>query len=374
MCIKKLFILLLFSSRVWGQWQVQPSGTDASFRAVCAISAQVCWVGGTKGQVLRTQDGGQSWEIHHVPGAESLDFRDIHAFDSEVAVAMSAGDADKGAARIYRTEDAGKSWKMVYQTNQKGAFLDGIEFWDKDRGICFGDPIDKKFFVLTTTDGGKSWHEVARDHFPAIQDGEAAFAASGTSMVIAGKGWAWIGTGGSHHARVFRSKDYGLSWEVTETPLNAGKTSGIFGLHFYNRLRGIAVGGDYLHVSDSTQNVMTTQDGGKTWQLLNSTTPPGLKEAVTVFRQEYRGIGGEATGNALVERLIAVGPSGTGYSMNGGKSWRKLDDSPFHAVSFAGKDGWAVGAKGLISKFEGFRTTDLKKNAGSKKKFVKPRR
>ncbi len=363
---KVLLFFLVLSFSVRGQWQVQPAGTDAHFRAVCAISSHVCWVGGTKGQVLRTQDGGQSWQIHHVPGAEALDFRDIHAFDSEVAIAMSAGDADKGAARMYRTEDAGKTWKQVYQTHQKGAFLDGIEFWDKNHGICFGDPIDKKFFVLTTTDGGKNWQEVPRDHFPLIQEGEAAFAASGTSMTIAGKGWAWIGTGGSKFARVFRSKDYGASWEVAETPLEAGKTSGIFGLHFYNRLRGIAVGGDYLHVSDSTQNVITTQDGGKSWQLHPSTTPPGLKEAVTVFRQEYRNMSGEITGTALVERLITVGPSGTGYSLDGGKSWKKLDDSPFHAVSFAGKDGWAVGAKGLIAKFEGFRTIDKKKTSTRK--------
>ncbi len=372
MFIKNLFVCLLLSSYAWGQWQIQPSGTDAHFRAVCAISSQVCWVGGTKGQVLRTQDGGQNWEIHQVPGAEALDFRDIHAFNHEVAVVMSAGEADKGAARIYRTEDAGKTWKLVYQTHQKGAFLDGIEFWDKEKGICFGDPVDKKFFILTTTDGGKSWQETPRDHFPPIHEGEAAFAASGTSMTIAGKGWAWIGTGGSKYARVFRSKDYGRSWEVAETPLAAGKTSGIFGLHFHNRLQGIAVGGDYLHVSDSTQNVVTTQDGGKTWLLQSSTTPPGLKEAVTVFRQEYRNSVGEATGNAIIERLITVGPSGTGYSMNGGKSWIKLDDSPFHAVSFAGKEGWAVGAKGLISKFEGFRALDTKKTSGSKKKSVKP--
>ncbi|WP_420152858.1 WD40/YVTN/BNR-like repeat-containing protein [Siphonobacter sp.] len=361
MFLRNLLYCWLLTATAWGQWKVQPAQTEAHFRAVHAVSAKVCWIGGTKGQVLRTQDGGTNWEIHSVVGAEALDFRDIHAFDAETAVAMSAGDADKGAARIYRTEDAGQSWKLVYQTHQKGAFLDGIEFWDKEHGIAFGDPIDHKFFVLTTSDGGKTWAEVPRDQFPPIEEGEAAFAASGTSLVVSAKSWAWIGTGGSTFARVFRSKDFGKSWEVAETPLPAGKTSGIFGLHFFNRLRGIAVGGDYLHVSDSTQNVIVTQDGGKTWQLLPSTNPPGLKEAVTVYRQEYKAMAGEAPVASVIERLITVGPSGTGYSINGGKTWNKLDDSPFHAVSFAGKDGWAVGAKGLIAKFEGFRATPQKK-------------
>lgn len=363
-----LLFLVLVAGRVSGQWTVQPSGTEAHFRSVCAISSKVCWIGGTKGQVLRTADGGQTWEIHTIPGAEALDFRDIHAFNAEVAVAMSAGDADKGAARIYRTEDAGQSWKLVYQTHQKGAFLDGVEFWDKEHGICFGDPFDHAFFVLTTSDGGKSWTEVPRENFPAVEEGEAAFAASGTSLTIAGKKWAWIGTGGSRSARVFRSKDYGQTWEVAETPLPAGKTSGIFGLYFHNRLQGVAVGGDYVRVTDSTQNVLTTQDGGKTWNLEKSTYPPGLKEAVRLYRQENTAVVGGAPVTSVIERLIAVGPSGTCYSMNGGRDWKKLDDSPFHSVSFAGSAGWAVGAKGLIARFDGFRSAGKKPSAKNKKK------
>ncbi|MFT4033087.1 MAG: oxidoreductase [Siphonobacter sp.] len=359
--LRKIFCLLLLSQASWSQWKVQPSGTDASFRSVYALSDQVCWVGGSKGQILRTENGGEHWDIFHV--TEGLDFRDIHAFSTEVAVAMSAGEAEKGAARIYRTEDAGKTWQLVYQTHQKGVFLDGLDFWDKQHGICFGDPIDNKLFILVTSDGGKSWSEVPRAKFPIMEEGEAAFAASGTSLVVSNKRWAWIGTGGSKKARVFRSKDYGYSWEVAETPLTAGKTSGIFGLYFQNRFRGIAVGGDYQHVTDSTQNVLLTEDGGKTWNVMPSTQPPGLKEAVRLYRQENRTtVEGSPVGTVL-ERLIAVGPSGTCYSMDNGKTWKELDRSAFHALSFAGTTGWAVGGKGLIARFEGFRQTTKRKKA-----------
>src|SRR5690606_29902237 len=119
-----------------------------------------------------------------------------------------------------------KTWSLVYQTTQNGAFLDGIDFWDKDRGICLGDPVDGRLFILTTEDGGKSWKEAPAENRPAAVPGEACFAASGTSILTQGKGHVFIGTGGGEKARVFRSDDYGKKWSVAKTPMPAGPTSG----------------------------------------------------------------------------------------------------------------------------------------------------
>jgi len=44
------------------------------------------WVSGTEGTVLRTTDGGKSWDALKVPKADTLDFRGIRAFDAETAV------------------------------------------------------------------------------------------------------------------------------------------------------------------------------------------------------------------------------------------------------------------------------------------------
>ena len=330
-------VLLFWMRPVQAQWLRQQSGTDASFRAVSAVSAQVCWVGGSKGTILRTTNGGKTWEPKRIAGTESLDFRDVHAFNAETSVAMSAGEASEGKARMYRTTNGGQTWKLVFETIQKGVFLDGLDFWDEKNGLCFGDPIDGKFYVLTTADGGQTWQEVPRENFPPILPGEAAFAASGTSLVtLKNSKLAWIGTGGSHHARVFRTEDRGRSWQVSQTPMPAGPSSGIFGLRFWSKKRGIAVGGDYKNEKDSTLNVLLTADGGKTWRIGNALKPGGLKESTALAGKN----------------LIAVGPSGTSFSTNSGATWRDLDASPFHAVSFAGNTGWAVGGKGLLAKFD----------------------
>ena len=33
-------------------------------------------------------------------------------------------------------------------------FLDAIAFWDAEHGIAMGDPVNGRFMILTTADGG----------------------------------------------------------------------------------------------------------------------------------------------------------------------------------------------------------------------------
>ncbi|MFN8353500.1 MAG: oxidoreductase [Spirosomataceae bacterium] len=316
-------------------WETQKSNTEAHFRAVHAVSRKVCWVSGTKGSFLKTTDGGVHWQLDSVRGAHSLDFRDIHAFDSKTALVMSAGEAEKGGARIYKTVDGGTSWNLVFETLRKGVFFDAMDFWDEQNGIVFSDSIDGKLFILTTSDGGESWQEVSPGRLPAAITGEGGFAASGSCLVVEGKQNVWIGTTAG---RVYYSKDRGKSWSITETPIKAGKTSGIFGLRFKNSQTGFAVGGDYQNVFEESPNVLITTDGGRNWSMASTTNPVGLKEAVVFL---------DAT------TIVAVGPSGTCYSTDLGKTWQKIDASGFHSASFSGKTGWAVGSKGIIAKFKG---------------------
>lgn len=331
-----LFFIIIYQN-TFAQWLKQNVATDASFRAVHAISEKVVWIGGSKGTFIKTVNGGKSWEVKQVPEAEKLDFRDVYAFDKRKAILMSAGEAEKGLAKIYRTENGGKTWEVVFQTEEKGVFFDGIDFWDKQNGIAFSDPINGHFYIIKTKDGGKTWTKVNPDNIPATQENEAAFAASGTSLIVSGQSNAYICTGGAENARVFRSTNQGENWEVVTTSMAAGKTNGLFGLRFWDELHGIAVGGDYQDVSKSIPNVLLTNDGGKTWINAPETNPVGLKEGVDIYKKEI---------------LIAVGPSGTSYSKDFGKSWQAINTAAFHAISIFGNSIWAVGGRGSIAKLE----------------------
>lgn len=330
-------ILLILPPYARGEWIVQESNAPTvSFRSVQAASANVVWVGGTKGTCLRTTDGGHTWQARPVRGAEMLDFRGLAVMNSHTAILVSAGQAELGQARIYRTVDGGETWDLVFQTRQRGVFLDGTAFWDQRHGIVFGDPIDGKWVLLTTADGGVSWQRIAAE-VPVMLTKEAAFAASNSSILVRNKTNVWIASGGSERARMFYSSDRGLKWKVIETPMPSGATAGIFGIRFWDSAHGIGVGGDHQRTEEPSDNVILTHDGGRTWQKSAPTDPTGLKEAVVVLPE------GD---------LLAVGPSGTSLSRDQGRSWQRVDALPLHAAACAQGRCWAVGGKGVIARWQ----------------------
>ncbi|MFD2935751.1 WD40/YVTN/BNR-like repeat-containing protein [Spirosoma flavum] len=332
--IVNLTYCLCFSLPAFSQWQHRAVNTDASFRAVSVAGPDIAWIGGTKGTFLHTIDGGKSWQTGTVPDAQTCDFRDVQAIDAQTAYLMSAGPAEKGQARLYKTIDGGKNWALLYQTQQPGVFFDGIDFWDDQHGIVFSDPIDGKWFILTTDDGGKTWQPVPSAALPLMEPNEAAFAASGTSLVVQGKRNVWIASGGALFGRVFRSTDRGKSWAVSNTPLPGGDATGLFGMRFFSNKIGLVVGGNYKQEQQPGPNTAITRDGGQTWQLLAQTDPPGLKEAVALLSGD---------------RLLTVGPSGTSLSADQGQTWQRLDTDGFHSVACAKGTCYAVGAKGKVA-------------------------
>ena len=337
-----LFVLSCSRQKSAPKWQPQNSGVTASFRGLSAASSNVAWVTGTQGTVLRTIDGGESWQKSAVPGADSLDFRDVEAFDTKTALLMSAGTGE--ASRIYRTDDVGQSWQLLYTNTLAEGFFDGMAFWDREHGLLYGDPIDGKMFVMTTADGGFTWQRVPPDALPEMNAGEYGFAASGTGIAVSDTASVWIGTGGAA-ARVFYSHDRGQNWAVAETPLISGEAStGIFSIAFADAQNGIVVGGDYQQPNATTATVARSTDGGQSWQLVESGAPVSFRSAVAYLP----GTGGP--------QLVAVGSHGASYSTDGGATWIDLGEAGYHALSIDpdGKSIWAAGGEGRIAKLTGF--------------------
>jgi photosystem II stability/assembly factor-like uncharacterized protein len=341
--IVALALLLMVSPEVpcSAQWDLQMSGTRARLRGLFAVSGKVAWATGAQGTVLRTNDGGASWRALRVPGGEALDFRDVHAFDETSACILSIGPGE--LSRIYRTSDAGVTWTMAYRGEDPRVFLDAIAFWDGSHGIAQGDPIDGRFLLLRTDDGGKTWTRSPGTSLPPAMPGEGAFAASGTCLVAHGERNAWFGTGGAKAARVFRSQDRGRSWTVHETPIRGGaSTSGIFSLAFRDDDHGIAVGGDYKDIEASRGVVSRTADGGRTWSVADGAGPRGFRSAVAYIPR------------TATPTLVAGGPTGADLSTDDGATWKPLGTVGFHALGFAGRDaGWGVGEDGRIARFAG---------------------
>jgi photosystem II stability/assembly factor-like uncharacterized protein len=327
-------LLFLIIATLFGQTvTVQTSGTTSALRGVWVVSDQIVWASGARGTYLRTLDGGANWTSAVVPGAETLDFRDVQGVDADTAYLLSIG---KGAtSRVYKTIDGGAHWALSLQNADGEGFFDEMAFWNPRHGILVGDPVDGQMVVMATEDGGATWQRLK---MPPALTGEGAFAASGTGITVLGDRDVWIGTGGKDAARVYHSADAGRTWSVVATPIRADSAdAGIFSLAFSDALHGIAVGGSYRKFNETTGNVAVTSDGGKTWTVPPGVPPKGFRSAVAY----------------LVDRKlwVAVGTSGADISNDGGQIWQNFDGGNYNAVSFASsRAGWAVGPAGRIAK------------------------
>jgi photosystem II stability/assembly factor-like uncharacterized protein len=325
-----LGLLVVSAPRV--DWQPQSSGVTARLRGVSAVSPSAAWASGANGTILRTTDGGATWQRRSIAGTTALDFRDIDAFSSRVAYVLSIGAGE--SSRIYKTADGGEHWNLQFANLDPKVFLDSMAFWDADRGLAFSDSVDGHLMVFTTSDGGRTWSRVPSDRLPAALDGEGAFAASGTNVAVGGRDRVWIGTTAG---RVLGSSDGGKTWTIASTPVRADKSAGIFSIAFRSPTEGIVVGGDFNKPDEAVDNAAVTSDGGATWTL-----GKGLRgyRSVVAWARSGRG------------PLIAIGPSGADMSFDGGRTWTAVEGDGYDTLSFAPgtSTAWAAGDKGRIAK------------------------
>ncbi len=325
--------------------RVDPRGAaDRQFRGLAAVSSKVAWLAGTQRTVLRTVDGGRTWADVSPRGLpDTLQFRDVEALDARRAVALTIGEGTD--SRVYRTVDGGATWTNFVNPDAK-AFYDCIASFSPSEGIALSDPVDGKFRIARTTDGGLHWSVQSNAGMPAALTGEFAFAASGTCLVTSGSKDAWIASGGSATSRVFHSTDRGRTWTVSSTPVASGPSAGIFSLAvrpFTVSVPGastsgtavVAVGGDFTLPAGRTKIAAVSVDSRR-W--LSSQAMPG----------GYRS--GAAWVPGTVSSLVAVGPTGSDVSTDAGLTWTGFDAGSFDTVQCAADGGcWASGAAGHVA-------------------------
>jgi photosystem II stability/assembly factor-like uncharacterized protein len=310
--------------------------TSARFQAVSVVDDQIVWIAGVEGAVARSLDGGTHWERVSVPGADSLQFRDVHAVSGSTAYLLSAGPGER--SRIYRTTDGGESWSLQFVNDIPDAFFDCLAFWDATSGIAFSDAVDGAFVIIQTADG-TAWQRIPPTDLPPAATGEGGFAASGTCVTTVDDSSAWIGTGNASPTRVLVTHDRGRTWHAYATPIASGEAAGITSVAVWTADTVIVVGGAIGEPESVTDRVARSTDGGKTWS--RGGVPP---------------FPGAAYGAAYVRAsdppaLVAVGPGGAAASFDHGASWALLDSADYWGLGVAGTSvGWLVGPGGRVTK------------------------
>lgn len=324
--MRSFFLLALSLAAAAPEWTVLNSGVKERLRGVSTVNERVAWASGANGTILRTADGGLTWQRLAIPGGEKLDFRDIDAVNERTAYALSIGPGD--ASRIYKTNDAGATWTMQFQNRDPKAFYDAMTFWDAAHGIAVSDSVDGKFVLRMTANGGANWEPV--EGLPPALPEEGAFAASGTNISVVGK-QIWIGL---NSGRVLRSADAGKTWELAVSGLASSPSAGIFSIAFRDGKHGVVVGGDYKLEDKAMRNAAVSADGGRSWTVVEGLG--GFRSVVTWAGKE----------------LLAVGPRGADRSRDGGRTWSAMKGPGFHTFSAAPgrRTGFGAGERGLIGR------------------------
>ena len=256
-------------------------------------------------------DKNQKKEQHIRKDSLKLEFRSI-AKTSHFVFILSVSNP----ALLYRVSKDNLETKLVYQENHEKVFYDSMQFWNDKEGIAIGDPIDDtSFCIILTHDGGNSWQKIPTSNLPKLSEGESAFAASNTNIVIKGNN-TWIVSGGKK-SRVLYSGNKGITWSIYETPISQGeKMTGIFTADFYDAKTGFIAGGNYEIPNQNFDNKARTVDGGKSWNIIAQNQGFGYASCV------------QYVPNSNGKGIVVVGAQGLFYSSDGGVSWRQLTTDP----------------------------------------------
>ncbi len=329
-----LFAFFLFNQlSVAQELEILHSG-KSSLRGLSVISDQIIWACGSDGVILRTTNGGKSWQEFSIPNYKNAGFRDIHAFDSAHAIVM----AIENPAMMFETKTSGRIWTKIFNVDREGMFLDAFDFLPSGEGILIGDPIkinnDSRFFIAETLDSGKNWRALGTDsinssdygrklieNIPIAKLGEACFASSGTNILLI-KPAEYIFISGGLESRLFYKN------KIIELPILKGKeTTGANSIayspqRFLSRQKVMIVGGNFN--SDSIKNKNGVLLKGKNFFKIKILPNIKAYRSCVIFLKN--------------KMWITTGPAGIEFTKNDGKTWKKIAETGFFAAKKS-KDG-----------------------------------
>lgn len=229
-----------------------------------------------------------------------------------------------GAGKIFKTTDGGQSWKQVM--NKPGTYIRALGFVDEKLG--FAGNIGTEYFpgvsdttpLYRTTDGGATWSPVTGMSGPQVK-GLCAIDILKVGFVNAGnlEYRTMIHAGGrvGGPAHLMRSLDAGGTWKnIDMTPHLAAITD----VKFFDEMNGMVIGSDDASIERAHAVVVTTRDGGQTWQRAYTSARPfemAWKVSFPSRSVGYVTIQNYNPDKTVTQRVVAK-------SLDGGKSWSEL--------------------------------------------------
>ncbi|MBT8342633.1 MAG: hypothetical protein HKP58_14110 [Desulfatitalea sp.] len=291
---------------------------DEDLLGVSFPEAQKGWVCGRYGAIYHSADGGQTWRAQDTGTRATL----TSVFFVDLQNGWAVGDA----STIIHSADGGTTW-----TQQKSPvanfYLMDVFFVSPEKGWI----VTERTHIFHTDDGGKTWK---------VQFSDQDFILKSVSFSDALNGWAVGEYGFAYH-----TVDGGGNWQWQAGEFGEDMETGdikggnyLFSVTAVDVVKAWAVGID--------GHVVTTRDGGETWQVV----VPGIgKVALTSVTTDRSG---KVVAIATKEALLV--------STDEGQTWTKPSFQPplgyrwLYRIVRKGDSGFVVvGMEGTIYQNDG---------------------
>jgi photosystem II stability/assembly factor-like uncharacterized protein/ribosomal protein L30/L7E len=296
----------------FGIWEHQSTLSEAL--DIVALDYNRAWASHTSGYVLRTTNGGQTWQQSNVGDILAV----LHGIDmADGFTGWTVGESNNGG-RVYKTTDGGATWRAQNPNSNRVFSVDAL---DTQTVMIVGGGTQATV-AMRSTDGGTTWSNMV------VPIPDSVFL--DIFFVNSSTGWITGLDGG-----IAKSTDGGLTWFAQSAPFNYGLVS----VSFSDPDHGWA-GGYY-------QVLLRTTDGGQTWTMQD----PGIPESTHVLAV-----------SAVSPSVGWIAGYGAGpdsrpfvkYTTDGGATW--IDHTPtvgpydsFSALAFVDQGyGWAGGYAGIF--------------------------
>lgn len=302
--------LLIICYSLHAQWEWQnPLPTGNTFTELQFVSELRGWAVGYFGNIAFTNDGGINWELQESGTNNHLN-------------ALCFLDEDNGwivgdCGTILTTTNGGQTWINQSMPSYLDYDFTGIDFANDSSAWIIGDSD----IVLHTEDGGNTWEE-------------QNLGASGylNSVCAISINEAWV-TGAYN---VYHTTDTGITWEEINLGGNIDMWTDV---SFSDSLHGWIVGFYYQYLIMYYTIIMSTNNGGITWQQQYSSWG-NCYTSIDFIDQEHGWVSGDYIPNTDILKTL-----------NGGNNWGYINTQYAHKRDinfFDQENGWIVGYHGLI--------------------------
>ena len=243
-----------------GGWTwLDPLPQGNLLQAVAFIDPSHAVAAGDSGALLTTSDAGLDWTARdlHIAGAHVLD---LSFPDTRHGWAAVSVDGVPPRSLLLRTTDGGITWPL----RRSFPLVTAVDFVNaRDGWMCGGNR------VWATRDGGRTWSATSLRRNWILAD---------VSFVDRAHGWV-VGTRQERHGSewypiVVATTDGGASWHAQHLPAGDHAQQTLGSIAFTDARHGCAVGSGTESGGESI--IVTTTDGGVTWQQQTSGTTANL--------------------------------------------------------------------------------------------------